>query len=229
MNVVVYYSNTGESEKIARYFSDATGYPMTSLSLLNGIVFKDVILVFPVYCQNLPKAVEELLPRLRAERLALVATYGRMCYGNVLYEAQKLCENSSVVAAAYIPTKHSYLQEKSFEDFEKLAPLIDKIKNDSAAEIKIPRSYKNVFADFAVGWRSRIGVKIWRDDSCIRCGLCEKECTVKGISEGKTNKNCIRCMKCVTDCPVGALHFSNRLPMRLYLKKKKIERVVLYI
>ena len=173
--------------------------------------------------------VKDFLPRLRAKRLILVATYGRMCYGNVLYEAQKLYVKNPIVAAAYVPTKHSYLQEESFEDFKSLAPLIEKIKSGSREEIHVPRLYKNIFAGFATGWRSRVGVKMWRDESCIDCKQCERECAVKGIKAGKTNKNCIRCMKCVTNCPANALHFSNRLPLRLYLKKKKINKVVLYI
>jgi len=229
MNVVVYYSNTGESKKIAQYLAEKTGYSSTDLRLLNGCVFEDVVLVFPVYCQNIPETVKDFLSRLRAERLILVATYGRMCYGNVLYEAQNLYAKSPIVAAAYIPTKHSYLQEESFKDFEKLTPLIGKIKSGSGEEIRLPRSYKNIFASFAMDWRSRVGVKMWRDESCMDCKLCEMECAVKGITAGKTNKNCIRCMKCITNCPVGALHFSNRLPMRLYLKKKKVNKVVLYI
>lgn len=229
MQAVIYYSNTGESAKIARYFAAETGYMLTKTELLAGCVFEDVILVFPVYCQNIPDPVKDVLIRLRVERLVLVATYGRMCYGNVLREAQLLCAKSTIIAAAYLPTKHSYLQEESFADFDCLSPLLEKIKSGSRDAVDIPASYKNPFADFAKEWRSRMGVKIWRDKTCLYCNLCEKECAQKGMINGKTNKNCIRCLKCVTNCPVGALRFSNRLPMRLYLKKVKTNKVVLYV
>ena len=232
MNVVFYYSNTGESKKIAKFFAEQTGYPLLSIEEEKGAEksFKDVIFVFPVYCQNIPNTAKRLLCQLKAERLVLVATYGRMCYGNVLCEAQKLVLSAPIIAAAYVPTKHSYLYEPSFESFDELLPLLEKMKyGKDAKEIKIPRSYKNPFANFAMDGRSRIGVKMWRDEKCTYCGKCEKECVQKAIINGKINKNCIRCMKCVVNCPVGALHFSNRLPLHLYLKKKKTDKVVLYI
>ena len=230
MNVVIYYSNTGESKKIAEFLAEKTGFSLLQVEEAEKGFYWNVILVFPVYCQNIPAPVKNFLRQLSAEYLTLVATYGRMCCGNVLYEAQRLATCALTVAAAYVPTKHSYLQEDSFKDYEQLMPLVEKLKNEKDLKLlKIPRSYKNSFANFAKGWRSRVGVKMWRDENCTHCGKCEKGCAQKGIVSGKTNKNCIRCMKCVVNCPVSAIRVTNRLPMRLYLKKKKIDKLVLYI
>ena len=48
------------------------------------------IVVFPVYCQNIPKPVKQFLKRMRANYVVLIATYGKISYGNALQEAQKL-------------------------------------------------------------------------------------------------------------------------------------------
>ena len=64
--------------------------------------------VFPVYCQNIPKPVKRFLKGLEAKYVALIATYGKISYGNVLYEAQKLLHRL-VIAGAYIPMGHTYL------------------------------------------------------------------------------------------------------------------------
>ncbi|MDE6293488.1 MAG: 4Fe-4S binding protein [Clostridiales bacterium] len=48
------------------------------------------------------------------------------------------------------------------------------------------------------------------------------------MAYGKTNRKCIRCLKCVSECPNNALHFSTRLPMRMYLRKKKCDKLIIY-
>ena len=226
MNCVIYYSNTGQSKRIAEYLAEKTTFPLFDMFHLTEYDFDTVVLVFPVHCQNIPDHVKNLLKQLHAKHLAVIVTYGKMCYGNVLHEIQKHYEHN-IIAAAYVPTKHSYLTETDFTDFEALIPIVTKIHDPTP--ITIPKSYKNPFADICIGLRSRIGVKIIKDEHCDNCGTCNTVCDNSAIVNGKTNRKCIRCLKCVTQCPKNALHTINRLPMRMYLRKKKTDKTVIYI
>ena len=149
-----------------------------------------------------------------------------MSYGNVLYEIQQKYRHD-IIAAAYVPTKHSYLSEPRFADFDKLAPLLDKLT--SPTTVKVPRSRKNPFANFAPAWRSRQGVKIIRNDRCNGCGQCAAICPQRAIINGKTNRNCIRCLRCIEACPQKALTYKLRLPLKNYLKRPKTTDWVIYV
>ncbi len=228
MRAVVYFSNTGESKKIAAYLAERTGFSLRALEECKITAFERLILVFPVYCQNVPVPVCNFLKQTKSEGFTAVATYGRMCHGNVLKELQKKYGTQhSLIAAAYVPTKHTYLKEESFFALERLEPLV--MKQQSGERIEFPSSYKNPLANFAMSWRSRIGVKIAKNNRCIGCGLCARECAYKAMQKGKPNKNCVRCLRCVAQCPVQALEFSCRAPLKMYLKKKKKDNLVLYI
>ncbi len=226
MNAVIYYSNTGQSKVIARYLSEKLDYPLLELERAETCSYENAVLIFPVYCQNIPDAIKIFLSKLKAKWLSAVATYGRMSYGNVLNEVQEKYFGR-IAAAAYIPTKHTYLEEDGFEDFEKLDSLIEKIINPS--EVKIPRAFKNPLADIAPALRSRMGVRIRRTEACNECGLCSEICPERAMTWGRTGSRCIRCLKCVACCPNMALEFKCSLPMRLYLKKKKVDKIVLYL
>lgn len=227
MNAVLYYSATGRSKWIAAYLAEQTGFALSDIRAETERVFENAVLVFPVHCQNIPDAVAAFADELTAHNLTVVATYGRMWHGNVLHELQKLNPNP-IVAAAYVPTAHTYLpDDAAFARWDELAPLVAKIANP--APIVIPPSYKNPFSDLCKGLRSRAGVKLYRDGRCDGCGVCTAECPRGAIENGKPNGMCIRCLHCVAVCPQRALHAVNRLPMRLYLRKRKIDDLILYL
>lgn len=227
MNAVVYYSNTGESRKIAEYFSEKLGYPVFDIGGLNIYEFDTVALVFPVHCQNIPKAVKGFLKKLNAKNVAVAATYGKMCRGNVLYEAQNRFK-LNVIAGAYIPTKHSYIEEKEFTEFDELDRFIEKIKTPTS--VKIPRLYKNPLANFFPKLRSAVGVRIeTKKEKCIRCGECGKACKNGAIECGSINYECIRCLACVNACKNGALTVKYAFPMKIYLNGKKHNDFIFYV
>ena len=227
MNAVIYYSNTGESQKIATYLAQKAEYALIDLTRMPTCVFDNAILVFPVHCQNLPAAVKKCLLTITAKNLAIIATYGKMRHGNVLWEAQKLWQGN-VIAAAYVPTKHTYLPgDTTFTQMEKLDAIIHKFSNPTP--ITVPRARKSIFAGVFDGARSRVGVKLRRTKQCADCNECATVCPNNAIKRGKPNGKCIRCLKCVHHCPQKALVFSLRLPMRLYLKKRKVDELKIYV
>lgn len=230
MNAIIYYSNAGESKRIADYVAEQTGFCLIDMTATADFRYETAVVVFPVYCQNVPKAADKYLQRLQAERLAVIATYGKMSYGNVLNEIQRKYR-FNIIAAAYVPTKHAYLYEPRFDGFDRLAPLISKLKDAEKrpTTVNIPKSSKNPFASFAPAWRSRQGVKIVRNDDCNDCGQCEQSCPEHAIKSGKPSRNCIRCARCVNVCPQGALSLKLTYPMRRYLKRRKIDELVIYV
>ena len=123
MNYVIYYSCTGQSKAVAEHLSERLNYPVKDLTTCNTYRFDDLVLVFPIYCQNVPAPVCSFLEKSTIKNLSLVATFGRMNHGNVLYEIQTRYKNN-IVAAAYIPTKHSYLDNDVFSDYNTLETLI---------------------------------------------------------------------------------------------------------
>lgn len=225
MNAVVFYSNTGQSRLAAEHLAKETGFALLQMETVDSAIFECLIIVFPVHCQSVPRAVLDFLRNARAERLIPIATYGRMCYGNALYEIQKRTTHK-IVAAAYLPARHSYLEGEDLSDFEILS-LIAGYVNDKD-EIRIPRSYKNPFAAFFPTLRGQIGVKMIRDEGCTGCNECARACPIGAMTRGRANRRCIRCLRCVGHCPMGALSFKVRLPLRIYLRKKPINRSIIY-
>lgn len=225
MNAVIYYSNTNESFHIATYLMNQFHYEGYNIVNLENFTFHNLVIVFPVYSQNIPYEVKKQLKKIRANKIILIATYGKMSYGRVLYESQKiLC--GKVVGAAYIPTKHAYVSEdKPFNEYHLLDKFIACFNNDK--EVIIPRTKKNIFANFLINLRAKLGVKIVKNNDCDMCNVCHQFC--EAIVAGKTNGKCIRCMRCVENCPKKSLSFKQNIFMRKYLKKVRCNQFVFYI
>lgn len=226
MNAVVFYSNTGESRSVAEYLAGRLEYPIVDINNASACAYEDLVLVFPVHCQNIPDAVNDFIKKNSVKNLTAVATYGKMCPGNVLREIQNKYRQN-IVAAALVPAKHTYIEDDTrFCDFQKLDELIEKIKSPSP--IQLPRLYKNPLANLFPNLRSRLGAKMVKSKSCNGCNVCEKICPRGAISSGVTDKNCIRCAGCVSACPQGALKLKLALPLKLYLRKKRTDKIIIY-
>ena len=227
MNAVVFYSNTGQSKAIAAYLASQLGYPLADIEIKCAKHYQNLVLVFPVHCQNIPDIVKDFLKNISVENLTVVATYGKMCCGNVLYEIQKKYQKN-IVAGAYIPTKHSYIKRDDvFYDLDKLKPVVEKVKEPSY--INLPKLYKNPLADIFPKLRSVLGLTIQKSADCSECNICTEHCTFGAIKSGITNGNCIRCLKCVEGCPSQALKIKLGLPLKLYLCKKKANELIIYV
>ena len=230
MNAVVFYSNTGQCKNIASYFSNNLGYTLIDIETdikTNCTYYENLVLVFPVHCQNIPDIVKTFLEKVTVKYLTAVATYGKMCCGNVLYEIQNRYQKN-IVAGAYIPTKHSYIEDDDiFNDFDKLNIIVEKIKSPSY--IKLSKLYKNPLADILPKQRSRAGLIIQKNTNCNECNFCSEHCSFDAIKMGKINNRCIRCLKCVDICPRKALKIKMKLPLKIYLSKKRMTKLVIYI
>lgn len=229
MSVVYFFSGSGHSEAVAKFFAEELNtecLPINNSSECNMLKSDYAIIVFPVYCQNIPAPVKKFLKILEAENAVLIATYGKVSCGNVLFEAARYV-NCRIVAGAYVPIGHTFLHGDFVFDKLALHPVLERIGKNKA--VSISKRKKNVFSGFFPNWRSRVGVKIYRLQSCNSCNICGRNCPVGAIDRGKINHKCIRCMKCVTNCPCDALVFKNSKILQSYLERHTKNEVILYL
>jgi NAD-dependent dihydropyrimidine dehydrogenase PreA subunit/flavodoxin len=229
MNKIYCFSGTGHTKEIADYFATALNENIIDIRLNTTDCDDNIdvaIVLFPVYCQDIPVAVKKLLPEIKAKYFVLIATYGKMSYGNVLFEASRIV-NGTVIASAYIPTEHTYLKESVKIDFSRLAPILNRINNPQRAYL--PKLTKNPLAGFLPKMRSQIAVKISKTNACTECSICSNNCPMNAMENGVTNNQCIRCLRCVQNCPNNALRVRYNFFLKQYLKKKPKNELVVYL
>ena len=228
---VYYFTGSGNSREIALRLAEELDVSAVDITLSPKIVSADdvAVLVFPVYCQNIPKRAKSFLKESSSDKIALIATFGRISYGNVIREALSLTR-STLIAAACVPMRHSFVDEQMSFDVSLLSPLIERIQAPCAAE-EIPNSKKDALADIFPDMRSRLGMKISRLDSCVSCGKCDSECPTGAIRNGRIGSSCIRCQRCVHICPEHALEAKPRLVLKKYLDKNlgRINEPIIYL
>lgn len=226
MDKIFYFSGSGKSRRLAEFLGNKLDTEIFDIVNTADFSAETSIVVFPVYCQNLPDPVADFLKELKTTNIAFVATYGKKSFGNVIEDAVKI-SSGKFIGGVCVPCGHSFLSEPDNFDFEAIKPFIDRIKNPEIANIK--HFHKDFYADLIPAKRTRIGVKIKRNDNCINCGKCSKNCPMRAIKNGFIDKNCIRCLRCVSECPENALEFETLWFMNVYLKhnrKSKIELIL---
>ena len=237
MKKVLYFSPAGSTAKIANYAAKYLNLEAVDLTCLEAresfkysLNYEYIVLCFPVYSQNITKIVLDIIKKLRVKYIIFLASYGRMSTGNVLDEAKKIVNNTTrVIGGAYIPTKHTYKDGNFFQDYSKLNILLDKIENKENHEVVFPKLKKSFFANFFPLSRSRIGVKIKINENCNECNLCAKICPTNSINKGIiNNKTCLRCLACYVNCPRGGLEVKYSLFLKAYLKKDKLNKILIY-
>lgn len=218
----VYFSATGTSkrnvEAIAETFAadyktlDLTRYDSAKEARYFG---KDelVIIGAPVYSGRIYCGAAERFHTLHGDQtLCLITvTYGNRHYDDALLELKDLMASQGfrVIAGAALIGEHTYgaIQKgrPNDQDLEETIGFAKRIRarlaSDDFSEPAIPGKYP--YRDGGNGG----GFRPLTDDTCTRCGLCEKECPQGAIYEdGNTiDKNrCIACFRCIRICPVGA-------------------------
>ena len=229
MNRIYYFSGSGKSRRLAEYFGQKLSFPVLDITQKlspEELSSETAVVVFPVYCQNLPDPLLVFLPKLKAENIAFIALYGKKSFGNVIFDAAKLT-NAVIIAGACVPCGHSFLSEPDNFDFSTLEPIIQRIKSPSPA--KLAKERKDFYADLVPAKRTQLCVKISRSSSCIHCGTCIKNCPMHTMTENSIGKNCIRCLRCVNDCPKKALSFKTSAFLKLYLTRNCKNEFKIYL
>ncbi len=223
---ILYFSGSGKSRRLAEYLAEKLDSKAENLVETNDFSADNAVVVFPVYCQNLPDPVYDFLTKLKAKKVAFAATYGRKSYGNVIEDAVKLT-NAEFIGGICVPCGHSFLSEPDNFDFSSIEKFIGRIKNPQKAIVS--KSHKDFYADLIPAQRTRIGIKIKRNSLCNDCKICEKNCPMGAIKNGKINNKCIRCLRCVTECPENALEFKTLWFMKAYLIPNRKNEFKIYL
>lgn len=234
MNAVICFSPTNQSLQVASYFSKGLSWKLYNLTSYYDQIefdytvdFQYVVICFPVYSQNIPTNVKNILNKIRAQYFIILVTYGKMGTGNVIYDAINLI-SGKIIGGAYIPSCHSYKENGKFLELKRLDGLINRLKNKETDPISIPKKSKNIFANFFPQIRSKLGVKIRKNKNCNECNYCNIICPNNAIHYGQITTKCLRCLKCYYECPHKGLTIKYSLFLRLYLRKDKQMDLIIY-
>ncbi len=227
LDVVIYLSHTANSKKVALFCNQYLNYKLIEFLKVDlTIKYNNVLLIYPIHSQNIPKNLNNLLIKIKCNKVIAIATYGRINHGNSLYNLRYKF-NLPLVGACYFQTRHSYLKDDDFiPNYDCLIPLINRFKNKEANIIDIKKSKLTLGYNFFPNLRARLSVKIVLDkNKCSSCNLCLKNCLNKAIVNGRINHNCIRCLSCVYNCPNNALDFKLSKILKIYLKNQKNNQI----
>ena len=232
MNIILSFSPTNQSYHIAQYFAKQLSWDIYDItSHINQSKFdyqkeyQYVIITFPVYSQSIPLPLIKVLKNIKGKYFILIATYGKMGTGDVLYDARRLIKGE-IIGAAYIPSRHSYKDNHEFTEFDKLETLLRRINTTTA--INIPKRKRHMLAKVFPNLRSRLNVRLKVNNKCIKCNHCNSICPTNAINNGRINNKCIRCLRCYYECPIKGLDVKYALPLRMYLKKDKLNQLIIY-
>lgn len=226
MTQVYCFSGSGHSRVLAEHLADRLHTSVIPITADTKAEADLALVVFPVYCQNLPPLVKLFLRDLDAKHAVLIATYGKISHGNVLREASRITR-AQVIAGAYIPTGHSFLGQGAGFDANELDAILDRVAAPQPAQI--PRCGKNPFASFAPAWRSRVGLRLDKTEACNACGLCTRACPVGAMQNGTPDRRCIRCLRCVHICPQKALRTRMHPLLSSYLRRQRRKNAEIYL
>lgn len=225
---IFYFSGSGKSKRLAEYFGKKLNSPIYDITKTDPKDYccETAVIIFPVYCQNIPDPVIDFIPNLFAKKIVFVATYGKKSYGNVIFDAKELTF-AEVIGGICVPCGHSFLEENDCFDFNSLEPIFERIKNPKPAVIS--KAKKDFYADLVPAKRTQLGVKLFRTEKCVHCGKCVENCPTGAISENKIGKDCIRCLRCVNECPENAIIFKTLAFMRYYLTFNRKNETKIYL
>ncbi len=232
--MILYFSGTGNSLAISRQLAEKLGEQVMSL---NRAVTQDlsherrVGLVFPCYWFNAPRAVTELVPRLRLSEEAyvfIVIPCGAQA-GNAIWTVQRMLAAKGIdVAYSHkirVPDNSAVGFGRNPNDqvwkFDRYAGRLERIAANIAAGVR-----RCHYAWWGVAGALCALPAVQRRtlpmltpavnvDKCIACGICKDVCPQDNItftdSKAHCGNDCTQCLACVHFCPQQAVEL-NRKP-----------------
>jgi len=212
------------------------------------ITHQNFVFISPIYAHCLLPDIITFLKDCKVEKenkAVFICCYGNISYGSAVKRIVRICKylNINLQALIMLPSKHGYSGKSIkpaniFEDIKtkdivaSIASAIfcdkeidkncsnNKICNIKKLPQKIrPKLYRAKFNQCL----DDLTVKIVKNNACVSCGKCIKECPNQAISDLLVidNQKCLRCGRCVMVCPKHALNikFFSFIP-KVYLNIK---------
>lgn len=237
--MIFYFSACGNSKYVATRVASATDDEILSIdSCLNNhnlsfdlASIGRIGIVVPVYFLGLPNIVNEFLEKVNFKNSDNSYFYTIITYGTTTGAAsqfvKKAFEKKSIKINAAFCVKYpdtfvplfnvsnkTAINKKVSKAEPKVNKIIEKILNKDTGNFiinKIP--YKSAVKQYQKQYKKNNNTNNFKvDDSCISCGLCEKQCPVAAIKlrDGKPvwiKSECVLCLGCLHRCPVAAIEF----------------------
>lgn len=236
--MIFYFTGTGNSLFAAkRLLSDSEKLINIADAIKSGhyefsAAGENVGFVFPVYFYTVPDIVRDFISKLKltgADYVYAVITCGGSISqaGSVLkkelakrniklnFVTPLLMPDNSMLFYQ-IPAKEEGTQRLKDAE-EKITEIKKMIQN--RAEMNIGSG--TILSDLiGLGYKlCNKTEKFYAEDSCISCGLCEKNCpqSVIVLKDGKpqwTKPECTKCSACISRCPVQAIQYGKATKKR---------------
>jgi ferredoxin len=238
MNVqIVYFSGTGNTKTIALGYErvlNRLGHNVLVSSIEDCVELgtHDVLIIGgPIYAGNMPDElitwVRKHIVEVKDHQKAIVfsTSAGLLNANGVKSIGKKLSKKGySIVDTPTFEMPRNFYIDKydpTPEDMQKLQfekaseVILESIKNiDLNKDLVINESVImiDILADVFRIMAKSMGKSFAIDDTCIRCGKCEKNCPKQNINfkDKKYDNKCILCTRCIHNCPVNAISYKNK-------------------
>lgn len=234
MNVIYYFSGTGNSLQIARDLAGKLGETsVESIAKVNPDKIEYPIdrlgIVFPCYFGALPPIVAEFVRKLKVSKIEYifaVSTNNGMS-GGTLYIIRKILRRLGKDLDAGFSIK---MPGNFIALYDPLPKMSQEIRIDNAK--RTVKRISEVIASYGHKKISRLGwfmsflqkrndrklplrdKEFWVDKNCNSCGICEKVCPVQDIQmvggKPKWLQKCQLCMACLHWCPEKAIQLGEK-------------------
>jgi len=239
LNIVFYFSGTGNSLKVAKTITDELGNceiismgKKEKFSLLKK--YDTIGFIYPDYFWGLPKRVIEFVRDMNIGEnkntyFYSIATYGGNV-GNTIYQLYELLLKNHQIKLNFgskLKMFSNYVvmyeMKKKIEKItkdsnDKLVPVIDAVKNRKTNKINSMTRILNFLNKWFVKNVSTMDRFYTINDSCTGCSICKDICPVRNI-EMQENKpvykhNCEQCVACIQYCPQKAINYKDSTQKR---------------
>ena len=244
MNVTkIVFSPTGGTQQVADMITSEWSVAASNVDLTDAktdctaLRFeKDdiVVVAVPSFGGRVPALAAERLAKVNGgqARCVIVCVYGNRAYEDTLVELHDIAQQSGfhVAAAVAAVAEHSIMHQYAtgrpdahdkaeLQSFGKtIWETLTSGTTACEAALLIPgnRPYKK---------SGNVGLVPKADETCVKCGLCAKNCPAQAISMDNVAtadaKKCISCMRCVAKCPQSARKVNQAMVAMVALAIKK--------
>lgn len=217
--VEIVFSPTGGTKKVANIITSSTTLEVVEADLIKGStvdIDKDdlCVIAVPSFGGRVPRPVKNALLQFNGNKAKtiLVCVYGNREYEDTLVELEDISKeaNFNPIGAISAIARHSLAKnvaqgrpnkEDEIELKAYMQEIMENLECCTLPNLNGNRPYKK---------EMKLPLYPKSTSSCVKCGLCIKECPTKAILQDYSlNRDlCISCMHCVDVCPKKARQLS---------------------